>query len=289
MHRCNICRVESPDAEQTTVRSNVRKFRSEEFAIWRCPACQSIHARDEVDLAYYYADYPFHRLADSKVDWMLRAMYKKQLSRLQAAGLKKEHSLLDFGCGDGLFLRFLSESGFTNARGFDEYSKHFADRSALDQRYDFILSQDVLEHVPEPWDFLHQMQGLVKPGGVVALGTPNAQAMDLAHTERYVHALHAPYHRHIFSERMLLSMGGELGWELVKYHPTMYTNTFWPLINQRFLTHYFSAFDDTVDLALEPIKINSWKLWTPLTLFYALFGGFIAPHTDVMVLYRAAE
>src|SRR5690349_13358493 len=99
MH-CNICGQDAGDeVEQASVRSNVRKFAGEQFAIWRCPHCSSIHARDEVDLAHYYADYPFHKLKDAKVDWMLRSMYLNLLRRVRAAGITPEHSLLDFGCG----------------------------------------------------------------------------------------------------------------------------------------------------------------------------------------------
>jgi hypothetical protein len=57
-------------------------------------------------------------------------------------------------------------------------------------------------------------------------------------------------------------------------------------VNSRFLTHYFQAHDNTVDLALEPIRL-SWKLVTPLTLFWGFFGYFFAPETDVMAVYRA--
>ena len=38
-------------AETASVRSNVRAFRNEQFVIWRCTACKSIHAQDDVDLA----------------------------------------------------------------------------------------------------------------------------------------------------------------------------------------------------------------------------------------------
>src|ERR1051325_11698381 len=111
--RCNVCGQDSgPDVEQAEVRSNVHKFASEQFAVWRCPHCLSIHARDEVDLAHYYADYPFHKLRDNKVDWMMQAMYRNLLARLTHAGFGKTSSLLDYGCGSGHFLAFLRAHGF---------------------------------------------------------------------------------------------------------------------------------------------------------------------------------
>ena len=184
MLRCNVCsKTVNGEAEQASVRSNVRKFASEQFRLWRCPECRSIHAADEVDLAHYYRSYPFHSLAEQTVDWMLRAMYRNQLSRLLAAGLKPEHKVLDFGCGGGAFVQFLQSHGYPDVHGFDEYSDKYGDKRVLEQRYDVVLTQDVLEHVADPWALLAQLNGLLKPGGVVLIGTPNAEDIDLTHPE----------------------------------------------------------------------------------------------------------
>ena len=129
--RCNVCGEDTSDPETGEVRSNVRKFAHEKFALWRCAACKSIHARDEVDLAHYYADYPFHKLGNQETDWMLRAMYKSQLERLEGAGFSKGKSLLDYGCGSGAFLRFLHDAGYRHAVGYDAYSEPFADEQGI--------------------------------------------------------------------------------------------------------------------------------------------------------------
>lgn len=289
MRRCNICSAEiSGEVEQASVRSNVRKFRQEQFRLWRCPECRSIHAADEVDLAHYYRSYPFHNLGEQTVDWMLRAMYRKQLRRLKAAGLAPEHQVLDFGCGGGAFVQFLRESGYPNVFGYDQYSDKYGDPSVLDKHYDLILTQDVLEHVAEPWQLLDQLNGLIKPSGAILIGTPNADDIDLQKPEARVHALHQPYHRHIFSRSALLTLDKKLPWTLEHYYPTMYSNTYVPFVNSRFVSHYFRSCDDTLDLAVEPIRANNLRLYALDTLFWAFLGGFFAPETDVMVVYRNA-
>jgi len=287
MVRCNICNLQFEAVFEAFVRSNVRNFKHEQFWVWRCPVCLSVHARDEVDLAHYYASYPLHRLADSgDVSWMLSAMYRSQLRRLRAAGLRHDHAILDYGCGDGGFVRFLRDQGYARAAGYDAYSREFTDERVLSGRYDCVLTQDVLEHVPEPWDLLHRLSDLTAPGGNVVIGTPNAQSIDLRSPEQYVHTLHVPYHRHILSEAVLLTLGERLNWELLRYYPRMYTNTLMPFVNQRFVLHYFRACDDTIELANEPIQVNNPKLYRLSTLFWALFGYFFAPSTDVTVVYR---
>ena len=287
MH-CNVCeRDVVGEVERGRSRSNVRKFRDEVFEVWRCPHCRSIHATDEVDLAHYYADYPFHKLADTDVDWMLGAMYRNLLRRLRSHGYAPSHSLLDYGCGSGHFLKLLADLGYPQTAGFDEYSEHYADRAVLARRYDVVMSQDVIEHVDSPREHLRTLAQLVEPGGLIVVGTPNADAIDLAHPEPRVHTLHLPYHRHILAAETLRGLGAELGWELLRYYPTMYSNTRVPFVNTPFVTHYFRCFDNTVDVALEPINVKSWKLWSPTTLWYAFAGSFLAPDADVMVVFRS--
>jgi 2-polyprenyl-3-methyl-5-hydroxy-6-metoxy-1,4-benzoquinol methylase len=287
MPHCIVCgRDAEGEVERAEVRSNVRRFAGERFAIWRCPHCRSIHARDEVDLARYYAEYPFHKLADTEVDWMLTAMYDNAVARLRRAGLTPEQSVLDYGCGGGLLLKHLARKGFANVHGYDEYSASFADKRVLDARYDCVVTQDVIEHVPDPRAFARTLDALVRPGGLVVVGTPNADAIDLARPEERVHTLHQPYHRHILSKSALLALGVEMGWTLVRYYPTMYANTRVPFVNASFLVHYFRCFDDCVDLAIEPIRFDSWKIWSPLTLVHAFGGSFWAPETDVTAIFR---
>lgn len=286
MAHCNICRHDADPSEQAEIRSNVRKFASERFAVWRCAECSSIHARDEVDLAHYYASYPFHDFDDVSADWMLQTMYGNLLKRLRKAGFGEGQSLLDYGCGSGKFLSYLEGRGFQGLAGFDEYSERYADRAVLATRYDCVTAQDVIEHVPEPHELLRTLGELAKPGGLIVLGTPNAEAIDLSRPEQRVHTLHQPYHRHILSKRALLQCGADMGWTLEHYYPTMYANTWVPFVNSSFVAHYFRCNDDNVDLATEPINFGNLKLWTPVTLAHALLGAAWAPECDVMAVFR---
>jgi len=135
---------------------------------------------------------------------------------------------------------------------------------------------------------LRTLVDLSRPGALLVIGTPDAAVIDLSTPQPFVHMLHQPYHRHIFSRSALTSIGDKLSWELEHYYPTQYSNTYLPFINSRFVMHYFRACDDTLDLAVEPIRATNLRLYAPDTLFWALFGGFFAPESDVMVVYRKA-
>lgn len=283
---CVVCgaRGASLASESVTVSSNVRAFESEHFWIWRCSACHSIHARDSVDLAHYYARYPFFELP---LDWRMRAAYAEQRRRLESAGLRRGARILDYGCGSGAFVRYLRSSGYEHARGYDEYNARFADRSVLAERYDCVLSQDVLEHVPDPAALLQRFELLAAPGAIIAIGTPNASAIDLGHAERYRHTLHAPYHRHIFSRTALLEAGRRRGWSLEQYYPTQYANTLVPFLNSRFYLFFMRTLDDTLDCLLEqPPRLGPCLSRWPAALAWGLCGAYQAEETDVMAVFR---
>lgn len=283
--KCNICGEETPEdvAETAGVHSNVRAFKDETFVYFRCRSCGSLHARDDLpNLAHYYARYPFH---DLPVDWRLHAMYASYLARLRHAGLERSDRILDFGCGGGHFVGYLRERGYT-AAGYDEYSEEFSDARVLDARYDCLVSQDVIEHVASPHALLEQFTQLTTETALIALGTPNAAAIDLARAQDFVHTIHAPYHRHILSDEALKRAGQQHGWKLQRFYPTMYTNTPVPFLNERFYLYYTKLTDGTLDALMEPVRGGALLLRLPETLFWGLFGRFFSRNTDVMALFR---
>jgi 2-polyprenyl-3-methyl-5-hydroxy-6-metoxy-1,4-benzoquinol methylase len=280
---CVVCGAErTPDCETAEVRCNVRAFRDERFAVWRCPQCRSIHARDEVDLDHYYRGYPVFA---AELDWKLDVVYGNLLRRLQRAGLQPEHRILDYGCGRGLLVRYLQKRGYRRTAGWDRYGEGYTDPVVLEQRYDCIVAQDVIEHVADPHALLAQLDGMAEPGAILSIGTPDAAALDLRDPENFVHALHLPFHRHILSADALKEAGRKRGWEVEHYYDTMYNNTLFPTMNPRFVLHYVRARDDVFDLVAEPVQLTA-KMLSPMTPFYALFGYFFDRHTDVQVVFR---
>ena len=283
MTRCPLCQaLRTPQSEQASLRCNVRRFGEERFEVWRCDRCLSIHAASEVDLPHYYAGYPIFGV---ELDWKLRVVYGNMLRRLRKAGLEPSHRILDYGCGSGLLVEYLQERGYGHAGGYDAFAPGYDQPQVLEQQYDFIVCQDVIEHVDDPLTLLAQLRSMLCPGGVVSIGTPDAERLDLADPEDYIHELHAPYHRHILSSQALLDAGARLGFEPVRYYDTMYNNTLFPMMSPRFALHYVRGHDDVWDLVAEPPRL-SWKLLSPATLLFAFLGYFFDRHTDIQVLFR---
>lgn len=279
---CAACGANpAPVAETGQVRSNVRAHRHLIFPLWRCGACRSVHAAEPADLDHYYRDYPFLRARPSRV---LRLFYGRLWRRLRAAGVRADARVLDYGCGAGLLVDELRRRG-ADVTGYDAYAPRFADAAVLDRRYDLVLAQDVIEHVDEPRALLARFDALCAPGGLIAIGTPDADALDLTAAERFVHSLHQPYHRVILSRAALDGAAAALGWQPVRRYPRSYTNTAVPTLNVPYLLRYLRAGDDTLDVAFDPPRVRA-AMFSPAAMFDAVFGGLRCPPTDGLSIYR---
>lgn len=285
---CNVCTKpgqidDSP--EINLIPSVVRKFQTEKFTVWRCSSCGSIHSKEGVDLDYYYKDYP---LKQHKLDIWARAAYHNRFKRLIRQGMKPEHKILDFGCGQGLFVSFLLKKAYRNTVGYDPYFLKFSDNRVLDRTYDIVIAQDVIEHDEEPKEIMKQLVRCLRPGGILCIGTPNANMLDLRHPEKFVMSIHQPYHRHIFTEKALVQLGMNRGLNVEKIYRRYYYDTLYPSMNYRFLKTYIRRAGNLLDVAIEPSRVGM-VLTSPLLLFYALFGYFFPPRSEMEIFFRRSH
>lgn len=98
--------------------------------------------------------------------------YRRFLSKVAdplLARLPRGANGLDFGCGPGPVLAgMLEEVGMTMAL-YDPF--FYPQPDVLQQQYDFITCTEVLEHLHQPASVLRQLDGLLKPGGLLAVMT----------------------------------------------------------------------------------------------------------------------
>ncbi len=266
------------------VNSNAQRFRTERFTMWRCPDCASLHAVEPIDYARYYAGYFMQR---QPLDFFARRIFAQRLRDLDPARFRTDIRILDHGCGNGNFVRFLHERGFAYARGYDPYSPDFADPALLGTGYDVVTSQDVVEHAPDPGRYLDDLADLVRrPGGVLAVGTPNAEHIDLADPIDRVGPLHQPFHRHILAGTRLVAMLEARGFRIDRVIPRSYVDTWLPFVNSAFVFNYMAAADGTVESGFDPIRMGL-ILTSPKLLFHGLFGRLEKRRKDILVLATA--
>lgn len=98
--------------------------------------------------------------------------YRHFLSRLAIPLLERVNTSakgLDFGCGPGPTLSLILEEAGHSMSVYDIYYQ--PDTEVLEERYDFMTSTEVIEHLYDPQRIWGLWLNLVKPGGWIGLMT----------------------------------------------------------------------------------------------------------------------
>jgi SAM-dependent methyltransferase len=167
------------------------------FDVIRCRACGFSHVIplptvQELETTYrhdyYRTDKPHYvaRYLEDQPWW--NTVYDGRLERMERRLPARRRRLLDVGSGPGLFLLRGQERGWkvlgvepseqaaahTRSLGVDVVNTFLtADTAKGLGRFDAVHASLVLEHIPDPAGFLHLVRGLLRPGGVLCVVTPN--------------------------------------------------------------------------------------------------------------------
>lgn len=281
--KCVFCGTRKADmlsADSARVPCYVREFAGEVFTVWRCGRCHSLHVLESIDYDRYYRNYPIKR---QQYDGFTRLTCSKRIKLLSGVGLTKGATLLDHGCGSGHFVRYARAQGIL-AEGYDPYSSEFGDASVLARQYQFVTSQDVIEHVDNPSAVIDELKRYVAPGGYLVIGTPNADGLDL-HDELDQNAIHAPYHRHIYAAAELQRDVARNDWEVVDFRKEWYVDTWVPFVNSAFLFRYFQSGGGFMDIGFDPVSPMHF-IKHPSLLFWGFFGRLFPSQCDMLVVAR---
>lgn len=284
---CDLCHAPetfSSDTLQAVVASSEREFENERFTVWQCGNCKSIHAKEAVDLAHYYSHYGLHDKAEP--DAITRFFFGRKLKWLEKAGMHKQQRVLDYGCGGGQFLRYLRENGYKNAFGYDPFTAEFADPNTLAQRYDMVMSSDVIEHDTSVVAHLDALIGLCAAGGGIYIETPDALSIDLRKIEEHRQILQQPFHRHILPHTWLMTQMQQSGWHVAQMARQPFFHSWIPFLNVPAMDHYWNAYGglSTLNEGYQWSVLLSPKYW-----FLGFFGALIYGKDEVQLVFRQSN
>jgi SAM-dependent methyltransferase len=143
---------------------------------------------EKINLFYNNLEFP-GRYSVKDLDYYsdkISNIYLKFMDQYLADGL----SILDVGCGTGLITNVFANRHHSNFTAIDFskgvlYGKEYAEKNKIlntqwiyqdfldytsDIKYDVIICQGVLHHIPEYTKALENIKTLLKPGGVLLLG-----------------------------------------------------------------------------------------------------------------------
>jgi 2-polyprenyl-3-methyl-5-hydroxy-6-metoxy-1,4-benzoquinol methylase len=140
-------------------------------------------------------------------------------------------SLLDVGCGNGVFmLRARAASWRVQGLEPDPNAAASARKAGLDvtegtldtfhptAHFDVITASHVIEHVHDPREFVRRILALLRPGGLVWLATPNARGLGHRWYGRAWRGLEPPRHMTVLTPKALQSLLRDAGFAQITAH-----------------------------------------------------------------------
>lgn len=212
MSYMDICRL-CGQKEMATILSNLRSDYYEEFSLRECKECFFVSLEplpdDQVLKKYYSREY-WHE------DDTPGSKYLNLLFTLRMSGVLQELKrlipangrILDWGAGDGSFVRLLNKKGF-NSFGIDSFSPACDEKKIFtstihntpfsSQFFDCITSFHVLEHLKDLKGSVRSAFNLLKPGGIFVCEVPNISSFQYKLFGKKWQPLEIPFHVNHFS------------------------------------------------------------------------------------------
>ena len=230
--RCPICAGD-------TVRASLHTPSS----FWRCKICRTAHLHPQPtqeSLEQYYE--AFHLSRDqggvfedfetrSAADFPRKArIVAGHLGKI-GDGRRAPRTVLDFGCGKGLFVREVSDLGLeaegidlsrtATRAGTEELNIEGLRAGNLDEqddwygKFDAATAWATIEHLPNPRSFLKSLRRVLKPRGYLFIDTGLADDFLDRHAPGLIQWYDIPQHLFVFSRSGIERLLSESGFEVV--------------------------------------------------------------------------
>ena len=193
---CSCCLQSVEYFAETLIR---QQYKAEYF---KCKTCGTVFvdAREWADVAY------ISPIADSDIGLPSRAIRNSETVSLILRFLYPQAtSFLDYGSGDGLFVRIMRDRGF-DFRAFDKYTTNrFAVGHDWDghQKVDLVTAFELFEHVSNPRELL---QSLLETAPLVLISTELLPSPAPHPDEWWYYARDTGQHITFYTPRSLLAL-----------------------------------------------------------------------------------
>lgn len=252
---CNLCGAD--DTELVYLQKDRLLKLPGSFRLVQCRQCGLLYLNPRPtpqEIATYYPpEYNAYSIAPedrrSRVDCLDASFGYWKRARSVTKARPRGGRLLDIGCATGNFLHALRRLGPWDVEGLDvsfqaaEYARNryglevfvgeLAQARYPDSCFDAVTMWNVLEHLHDPKGTLQEVYRILKPNGLLVVGTPNLWSIDARLFGPFWLGLDAPRHLYIFSPATLQKLLQETGFHVEKicsfggYHPFAFSLQFW--------------------------------------------------------------
>lgn len=135
-------------------------------------------------------------------------------SLLSIKGIRKQETILDYGCGAGQFVNELNKLGFEKAKGFDPFLPKDVIKNGKveatnnlskinNECWNIITLNHVFEHLPNPIEKLIELNSLLCKDGKLLLRFPVIDSYAFEKYRQNWVQLDAPRHLNLFSRKSI--------------------------------------------------------------------------------------
>lgn len=183
----------------------------------RCRGCSSLFPLNPVageTLHQAYSQYYTGKRQKNLVSKLIKIASTRVRERYLSRGYQPHYGnkLLDYGCGSGAYLEFISKLyPLTSCYGTDLYKPQEAGISSAyewleidyiardENKFDYITMSHVLEHLDNPSKVLDSLYTALAPKGVLWISTPNSNSYLINSFNGRSRDIDYPRHRHVYS------------------------------------------------------------------------------------------
>jgi SAM-dependent methyltransferase len=170
------------------------------------------------------------RAAMGEASWLGNMLLKKfgeptYVTRVKRANVTLKDSILDVGCGRGILLHKMKESGFENVLGVDPFITESIsyknglkilkqDFHNLNGKYDFIMFNHSFEHMSNPLAVMKKSNELLIDNKFLLIRIPVCDSYAFNHYKTNWSSLDAPRHLFLHTKKSIQRLADDAGFKI---------------------------------------------------------------------------
>lgn len=172
--------------------------------------------------------------------------YKKKI--LEEIGLNKTSKVLDYGCGAGEFIKYISEDYKTFGYEPNEKARNFAQQKNSktiflssptlseieNESLDLITLWHVFEHIENQDEILSIFHQKLNSNGKLIIAVPNHTSYDAKHYKEFWAAYDVPRHIWHFSKNGMLQLMNNEKWKIEKISPLLLDAFYISMLSEKY-------------------------------------------------------